>query len=250
MAYNWAKVYIEILDDPKMGVLPDNLWRRVIELILIAKRFDRGGLLPGILEIAWTLHTSVEVVEADLAQIAKSGIVEQRADGWFLPKFAKRQAPDPVVERVRNFRERQVKQDGNDNVTESYQTRLDETRQDSDKTTGAQNAPEPKKLTTLQQAQATLENEFSTITAIPLPNRKTDKEKKSAAAGWWHPLTEIWELENKDVEKAKRLIRLSVDKLRVGGMTVADPRSILKTAISIHGNGKSQHAEQPRKVYQ
>ena len=32
----WIKLYLEILDDPKMDLLPDWLWRRAIELFLLA----------------------------------------------------------------------------------------------------------------------------------------------------------------------------------------------------------------------
>jgi hypothetical protein len=30
--HRWIKLYLEILDDPKMGKLPDWCWRRAIEL--------------------------------------------------------------------------------------------------------------------------------------------------------------------------------------------------------------------------
>lgn len=42
----WIKLYHEILDDHKMGRLPDRLWRRVIELILLAGEQDDEGLHP------------------------------------------------------------------------------------------------------------------------------------------------------------------------------------------------------------
>lgn len=119
-------------------------------------------------------------------------------------------------------------------------------------TTGAKNAPgeQPHKRTERQEALATLENEFSTITSIPLPRRATDRQKMSASTGWWQPLGAIWELENKDVEKALILVRSAIAKMRRDSLTIAAPRSILNVARSIHGNGKSaEHAEQPSKVY-
>lgn len=49
----WIKLYHEILHDPKMGRLPDNLWRRCIELFLLAGELgaevdedDKGHLPP------------------------------------------------------------------------------------------------------------------------------------------------------------------------------------------------------------
>ena len=38
----WIKLYHEILDDPKMGRMPDRLWRRTIELFLLAGELDGG----------------------------------------------------------------------------------------------------------------------------------------------------------------------------------------------------------------
>jgi len=138
MAYTWAKVYIEILDDHKMGMLQDGLWRRVIELILLAKKNDKDGWLPGMIEMAWALRVSTEQLEADLEKLAEIKIVEVKDGGWYLTNFVKRQAAEPVIERVRNFRKRSVAESCNDSETQSYQTktRLD-TDKDTDKTSGA-----------------------------------------------------------------------------------------------------------------
>jgi len=133
MAYTWAKIYIEILDDHKMGRLPDGLWRRVIELILLAKKLDKEGWLPGMIEMSWVLRIPAEQLEADLTELSKSGIVELKDGNWFLTNFQKRQSAEPVVERVRNFRKRQDSQDGNESETQSYQTKTRlKTRQDEE----------------------------------------------------------------------------------------------------------------------
>jgi len=138
MAYSWAKVYIEVIDDHKMGTLPDSLWRRVIELILLAKKNDKDGWLPGMIEMSWALRMSAEQLEADLEKLHQVGIVEPKEGNWYLTNFVKRQAFEPVVERVRNFRKRNEKQSCNDSVTESYQTILDtDTDTDEDKEIGA-----------------------------------------------------------------------------------------------------------------
>lgn len=107
----------------------------------------------------------------------------------------------------------------------------------------------PRKKTAQQEALAVLENEFSSITAIPLPGRATDRQKMSASVGWWQPLTQIWQLENKDTTQSLALIHAAIEKMRRDSLTIAAPRSILKVAISIHGNGKSQSSEKPAKVY-
>ena len=33
-SFYWIKLYHEVLDDPKMALLPDRLWRRTIELFI------------------------------------------------------------------------------------------------------------------------------------------------------------------------------------------------------------------------
>jgi hypothetical protein len=107
MADYWIKLYIEILDDSKMAVLPDRLWRRVIELFLMAGRFHQDGNLPDTRQLAWILRMSSDDLEGDLQQIASTGIIEKVVNGWFIPKFAKRQAASTSTERVNQFRKRE-----------------------------------------------------------------------------------------------------------------------------------------------
>jgi hypothetical protein len=51
----WIKLYLEILDDPKMGQLPDGLWRSAIELFLLAGENGNDGLLQPVTDLAWRL---------------------------------------------------------------------------------------------------------------------------------------------------------------------------------------------------
>lgn len=132
MSYVWAKVWIEILYDYKMACLSDHLWRRTIELILLAKELDPiEGHLPDIEEMAFKLHTNSEILEAELNDLAAVGIVELLQDGWFLPNFKDRQGKISGAERVARHRERRKKEvyhegdtgplrNGNDVVTSRY----------------------------------------------------------------------------------------------------------------------------------
>jgi hypothetical protein len=133
MADYWAKLYIEILDDPKMMRLPDRLFRRVCELILYAKSIRSSGLITDMDEVAWKLHLSVDELQKDLENIeastktnGKPGIVQLTEEGWFITNFEKRQAASPVNERVQRYREKQHKDQyyvtppGNGNVTNRY----------------------------------------------------------------------------------------------------------------------------------
>lgn len=103
----WIKLYIEIIDDPKMATLPDRLWRRVIELFLLAGKYGKGGLLPNAKQLAWMLRMPPDDLELDLVQIASTGIIQQTPEGgWFVIQFETRQAPVPTAERMRKSRER------------------------------------------------------------------------------------------------------------------------------------------------
>jgi len=77
----WIKLYHEVLDDPKMGRLPDRLWRRVIELFLIAGEEHRNGWLPSVSEIADKLGILTEEVFDNLATLKKVGIIYMDDDG-------------------------------------------------------------------------------------------------------------------------------------------------------------------------
>jgi DnaD/phage-associated family protein len=124
----WIKLYIEIMDDPKMGRLPNHLWRRAVELFLLAGREGNDGALPPVEEMAWTLHLSEDKVLEDLHGLAEVGVVHEAEPGkWVVTNFAKRQAALPVAERVRRSRIRDdpvtIRNSScNDYVTNRYKT--------------------------------------------------------------------------------------------------------------------------------
>lgn len=146
MAYDWAKLWIEMLDDRKTASLPDSSWRRFVECILLAMETNEGGLLPSVQDMAWRLRVTPETMNDDLTRLALGGLVELVDDGqWKVTNFAKRQAAIPMADRVASFREREKKKrrqpdsnvtvtsqkrDGNEGVTKSYteEIRIDKKR--------------------------------------------------------------------------------------------------------------------------
>ena len=148
-SYYWIKLYHEILDDPKMGLLPDRLWRRIIELFLMAGELDQEGELPPLCEMAWRLRIPEADLAADLEQIEALCIVHRTDDTWIVTRFADRQARDSDAERQRRYRERKRKtaryghaddtSSVTDDVTDSVTTR--NTDIDIDKTTEGADAP-------------------------------------------------------------------------------------------------------------
>jgi hypothetical protein len=109
-SYSWIKLYHEILRDPKMGRLPDSLWRRAIECFLLAGEHGKNGFLPGALDMAWILRSTPDEIEASLQELANVGIVEIRDGQWYVTHFADRQAPIKDDERKSSERDRKRKE--------------------------------------------------------------------------------------------------------------------------------------------
>lgn len=107
----WIKLYHEIIDDPKMGRLTDRLWRRTIELFLMAGDIDKTGKLPAVDDLSWRLRVPIDDLETDLADLASVGILHKSNGSWIVTNFAKRQKPmekDEYMRRLRNERQRDV----------------------------------------------------------------------------------------------------------------------------------------------
>ena len=95
----WIKLWLDMLEDRKVARLPDRLWRRFVELLLVAKGEDESGKLPDLWWTARLLGLSEEELETDLVELAKPGLVAQVNGVWLIPKFADRQAPKTATER-------------------------------------------------------------------------------------------------------------------------------------------------------
>jgi hypothetical protein len=90
-SYYFIKLYHEILDDPQMGKLPDNLWRRYFEFALIAnKQPEQDGRLPSLSDLAWTLRTTETRIFYDLAELRGFNLADNDEAGWFIINFAGR----------------------------------------------------------------------------------------------------------------------------------------------------------------
>jgi DnaD/phage-associated family protein len=106
--YSWIKLYHEILNDPKMGQLPDYLWRRAIELFLLAGKNGNDGALSPVEDMVWTLRpiTKDKLIE-NLQNLAEVGIVYETEPGkWVVTNFSKRQSAITPTERSREFQKR------------------------------------------------------------------------------------------------------------------------------------------------
>jgi hypothetical protein len=103
----WLKLYYEILADKKVARLDDHLWRRMIELFLLAGENEQLGILPSMKDMCWSLRIEPEVLERDLLALAepKLKIITKEGDTWKVTNFEKRQAPTKNTLRQRRYRE-------------------------------------------------------------------------------------------------------------------------------------------------
>jgi DnaD/phage-associated family protein len=103
--FTWIKLYTEILGDPKMGRLPDYLWRRAVELFLLAGQTGTTGQLPPVEEMAWVLRLEPSKLGQNLQSLAEIGVVHEAEPGkWVVTHFAKRQAAMSDTERKQKQR--------------------------------------------------------------------------------------------------------------------------------------------------
>lgn len=125
----------------------------------------------------------------------------------------------------------------------------------STKEMGADAPPESepeRKRSAKDKIRADLEQHFSERTGLPKPKTNTAAQRRSAGTLWWKPLREIAELCEWDGDLAKRLIDATLVHLS-GQVTIASPKSIIKTAIAVYtgnapGAPKFARAEPEREM--
>lgn len=126
----WIKVYLNNLDDPDICTLPDRLYRRLIELNLLAGRLDSRadgpetdrGLLPDTKKIAFALRLTAAEIEEDLRELEQAGFVCKKSNGWLLPGYAEQQAPISAAERNKSMRRRRERETVTSRNTERNET--------------------------------------------------------------------------------------------------------------------------------
>jgi hypothetical protein len=106
-SHYWIKLYIEILDDPKVGMMPEWLFARMIKLFLVAKEYNQDGLLPPVSALAWRLRMDAGSLSETLSALGLIGVVREMApEIWLIVNFKKRQEAESSTERSQRFRKR------------------------------------------------------------------------------------------------------------------------------------------------
>lgn len=97
----WIRLYIELLDDPKIAMLPDNLYRLAVELWMLAGEVNKEGVIPGINDIAWRLRRQEDTTITCIDQLKKAGVIIERKDKLIMYGWKERQAPLTPRDRKR-----------------------------------------------------------------------------------------------------------------------------------------------------
>src|SRR3989337_441533 len=103
MKRSWIKLYVEILDDPKIGTLPVSLKWRFVELLLVAAESDENGILPPVTQLAWRLRIDKNELVESLHALNKIGVVCEQGEYWNVTHFKERQYSESF-ERVKRSR--------------------------------------------------------------------------------------------------------------------------------------------------
>ena len=111
----WIKLHTRMLDDSRLGTLPDALKWRLLELNLLAGECDAEGYLvngdePLDMEaIAWRLRRNPSDLTADLEILAQRGFMAFEDETWLVVEFAETQGR-PQHEKRTQWRERKRRQ--------------------------------------------------------------------------------------------------------------------------------------------
>jgi len=88
-----------------MGRLPNHLWRRAVELFLLAGRGGNDGALPPVEEMVWILWLEKDKLLEELHDLVEIGVVRKTQPGkWLVTNYSKRQAVIPSCWRRDWFR--------------------------------------------------------------------------------------------------------------------------------------------------
>lgn len=240
---HWIKLYVEMLDDPKIGLLTDDLKWRFVSVLLLAGELNEDGFLPETDEMAWTLRVAPETLAGQLRTLAGRGLVELRLhpDGgerWFVSKFSKRQSPSSNAERQRQWRKRNADSNApvtkrNAKVTPEYRIQNTETEEE-DRARETETPPDSSSSPLL-----VLQEHFTQSKAI-FPNAHSGTYDRD----WQQPLTAVLERAGGDVVRAAAMIDAALDVAAGNNeqgktYTVSSPRSLSGIIANLPGDKPS-----------
>lgn len=110
MSSRWFRMYDDILHDPKVQMLPGNLFKAWVNFLALASK--HGGRFPPLSTMAYELRLSEGGVTKLLQSLKAIGLVDQGEEGMKPHNWDGRQhIRDLSTERVKRFRKRTLERD-------------------------------------------------------------------------------------------------------------------------------------------
>lgn len=104
MSGRWFRMYDELLDDPKVQMLPAETFKMWVNLLCLASRND--GRLPDSAAIAFALRVDGKRVDKILAELIDRRLIDEAGDGFEPHSWHDRQYKSDVsTDRVKRHRE-------------------------------------------------------------------------------------------------------------------------------------------------
>ena len=223
MAGYWLKLYTEILDDPKYFRLSDNAKLGMIELMLVAKKFNKNGEIPTIEDVAFFTRRSIEWWKPIFDELLTIEYLVTNGSETIIRKFAERQAAVSDSERQKQHR---IVTHKNEYCHEAV------TKSNGDSETDSETDSDEK-----AKIHSLVLEYFIQQSKLPIPENLSYQQKTEK---WFDPIADICELINYDPDKAKQLIDSAIKKYDSGDLKfpIASPKSIRSIAIGLAGKKK------------
>jgi hypothetical protein len=131
---HWWRAYNEAVNDPKLQLISDALFRAWFNLMCIASAND--GALPALKDVAFTLRLAPAKAAQILAQLHAAGLLDKTETGFAPHNWSGRQYKSDVsTDRVKRFR------NGHRNVSSGVTKTVSETPPDTDTDTDTEALP-------------------------------------------------------------------------------------------------------------
>lgn len=118
----WFRFYAEVLDDPKIQKLPNELLKSWLNLLCLTAKCD--GVLPPCNDIAFALRITPAEVNMVIDELRRRGLIDKRGNRLQPHNWDERQyKSDTSTERVKRFRKR--KRNVSETANETDQSRTD-----------------------------------------------------------------------------------------------------------------------------
>jgi hypothetical protein len=106
--------------------------------------------------------------------------------------------------------------------------------------------PKKRQLTGKNALKQQLAEEFSGMTAIPLPSLDTKRQGREAGVKWFNPLLAIAAACDDDLKRTREVIQEAIEQMDADDLTISSPQSIQKTAIGIAARCKRERSEREK----